>query len=115
MSTNLRTHRIRCACIKADGEQCTRSAWTTIPNITSADGNAYTYGRDVPLCVQHNSMFWRKRKNINWRMPLIHGGFVGPYNKYGYGSIVTAEPTIDWETVQRVTVPKYWAKDEATY
>lgn len=114
-NTNLTTHPHRCACIKADGKQCTRRAWTTTPNVMAGDGHAYTYGRDVPMCVQHNRMFWRKRdKSPLWRLPLIENGFVGCYNKFGFGSIVTAEQYVDWDTVERLTVPKYWAHDVAT-
>jgi hypothetical protein len=111
---NLRTHPQRCACLKSDGEQCTRRAWTIIPNVTSGDGHSYTYGREVPMCAQHNCMFWRRRENDPfWRMPLIHNGFVGCYNKYGFGSIVLAEETINWHgVVQGLTIPRYWAYNE---
>ena len=61
------------------------------------------------MCAQHSRMMWRRRgRDKFWRMPLIEGGFVGCYNKYGYGALVTDERVIDWDTVERLTVPRYW-------
>lgn len=76
-------------------KRCKRNAYITIPNIISGTGvgkDDWKYGRDVHLCNQHGLRFVTTKKPQR----VIENGFLQPYNKYGYGSVVLVD-VIDWK------------------
>ena len=93
----------QCDALTASGERC-RCRNRSVYPCYIANGIP---GRSARLC-QHHSKIRSKRK---WdRIPLIEGGFLGGYNRYAYGSMVTTAREIDWEDPALILeIPKFWA------
>lgn len=91
-----------CDALTATGERCKCTNQSVEPCYV-AQGKL---GRSVRLCRVHAA----RRARARWdRLPLIEGGFLGGYNRYGFGSMVTAERRIDWERPGLVLeIPAYW-------
>lgn len=94
-----------------DGQCCQSRCRTQIPNTIAChpvmDKNYHTVlGRPVRLCEVHYRSFTRRAKRL-LSLPLMEGGYLIPGNKYGYGSMVIAEETVDWENPV-ATIPPYW-------
>ncbi len=96
------TFGLQCDALTKKGQQCKRKNTWEIPC------GYETYYRPVRLCTCHRSQEERLRKD-NRRLPLHHNGWLGPYNKFKYGNLVTIAEVIDWETVTSVEVPEFWA------
>jgi len=96
------TFGLQCDAITKSGQRCKNTNTWEIPT------GYQTQYKPVRLCSCHVMMEDRLRKN-NKRLPLHHDGWLGAYNKYQYGNIVTIIPVVDWETVTFIVVPKFWA------
>jgi len=66
-------------------------------------------GRLVGLCQGHYECFGIiKDYRLDTRLKLHHGGWLGPHNRYGYGSVVYTREKVDWNKEHQLKVPKYW-------
>lgn len=103
----------QCDALKKDGSRCLRRSGWTVPNTLSGTGygkDDWVHGRSVHLCCQHGDPFWDHKTPVR----LIAGGFLQPYNRFGYGSVVL-DRAVDWNTCRpptRMNVPKYWKQKE---
>lgn len=92
------------------GGRCSHQSTCRVPNTLAAhlvcDGDYYqVHGRPVHLCRGHADSWWSRRRRL-LSIKLIEGGYLSPYNRYGYGSIVTAHERIDF--ARKVTIPRAW-------
>jgi hypothetical protein len=91
-----------CDALTNSGRQCKRRGRFYVPNMKSGTvgKNDWKYGRHVELCQQHVSM--------PRPLALIEGGFLQPYNRYGYGTSVF-DTIIDWNNPpNQAFMPKFW-------
>ena len=98
----------QCDALTNKENRCKRIGKWTIPNIIHGTGIGkcdWRYGRSVHLCRQHHKPFGSPQKIP---VTLIEDGFLQPYNKYKYGSIVLCG-IIDWNNPPDIAeAPKYW-------
>lgn len=97
----------RCDALTKSGERCRRTNYDLYPTRRSPGEKS----KPVRLCRQHAAIRDEMIPS-NKRLPLIEGGFLGGWNEYGYGNMVTCEEDIDWDNVEKLTIPKYWAEPE---
>ena len=102
---------VRCDAITKNGKRCKKMNLAEIPcaavYATTAISYRAKYFRPVRLCACHADMEWFLRKSGK-RLKLHHGGWLGPLNEYNYGNLVINKPTINWSSVKRFIVPKFW-------
>lgn len=110
MSVNFNT---QCEAIsRKTNERCPHKCCTQIPSTLAGhfvmDKKFFLVnGRPVHLCSGHSHSFWQRCKRL-LTVKLIGGGYLSPYNRYGYGSIVTTSERIDFATVPRLVIPEVW-------
>lgn len=101
---------MRCEAITKKGTQCKFGNRCTIPNIIGGGPQKdntqkpWRYGRAAHVCLKHHRKYQK----------LINGGFLQPYNKYGFGNIIlnrfinfndeTGEP------IGEYNLPDFWMK-----
>ena len=104
----------QCDAITATGKRCKRLNHVFLPCMAVANaaiGQPRQTFRGVCLCRQHAALHDRKRET-NDRLKLHHGGWLGAYNEYRYGNLVTTTSRINWKTAKRLIVPRFWAEVE---
>jgi hypothetical protein len=103
----------QCDAITATGKRCKRRNYVFVPCMTIKNAAIVNSGRQeykgVCLCRQHALVHERLRQK-NQRLKLHHGGWLGAYNEYQYGNIVTTAKRINWKTAKRLIVPSFWAE-----
>ena len=66
------------------------------------------HGRPVRLCRGHYRS-WQSRKKRLLTLPLLHGGHLSPYNKFGFGSVVISADRIGFEKEHpKIKIPPAW-------
>ena len=105
---------VRCDAITKKGKRCTRKNRSEMPCIAVYDARCNSYRADefkpVRLCYCHSNIEWKLRQQGK-RLKLHHVGWLGPVNQYSYGNIVINKQTVNWKTVKRLIVPKFWQND----
>ena len=108
------TFGLQCDAITKSGSRCLcRNQWE-IPCAAVYDARCTSYRaetfKSVRLCQRHFFLEDRLRKSGK-HLKLHHGGWLGPFNDKGFGNLVINKPTVNWKTVKRLKVPKYWLND----
>lgn len=99
---------MKCECL-VDGRQCKKNAYIYIPTYLEFDGGKkIKQGRTAHLCRQHYKNYIKYKKEHK-RKPVIHHGFLGGWNKWEYGDVVTCEEFIEWDNVTKLHCPQFWA------
>lgn len=104
-------HKTRCEALTKAGKQCRRQCQAYFPCQAIHDARASSFRatefRPVHLCYTHAQMALDHRQR-QLRLPLVQRGFFGPYNRHGYGNLVTTQKLIDWDN-PKLTIPRSWA------
>lgn len=107
---------VQCDAISQSGKRCRCKNQWEIPCTAVYDARFNSYRSDtfrpVRLCEGHAGQMFNNAR-IGKRLKLHHGGWLGPYNNFGYGNLVITKPTIDWSKFVTLKIPKYWAQKEA--
>lgn len=100
----------QCDAITVNGIRCRKlNRWfTPCRAVYDARFGSYRAVEYLPvrLCQWHWVKEIKLRKQGN-RLQLHGGGWLGPYNRHGYGSLVIDSPTVDWGN-PKLSVPEAW-------
>lgn len=106
---------VRCDALTQSGKRCRCLSRWEIPCTAVYDARCTSYRADtfkpVRLCRRHFFAEDRLRTS-DQRLKLHHGGWLGAFNGQGFGNLVINKPTVNWKTVKRLKVPKYWSHSE---
>ena len=95
----------RCCAIRTNGKRC-RGRWNTAAPCTYQWDPVAGVGKGAPyivLCRYHRRWIWDADGiKSGARFPVVHRGWLGAYNEYGYGTCVLSAPT-GWKAA------KWWA------